>query len=594
LRHLLVILGLAAASAPPVGAADAVVDAPPAVADSVVAAASGPAEAPLVLERWALEGDPLVDAREAGRILPWAPGDSLPADGPERAADLLRQRLVDAGWWAATVSGEVRALEERPERGVVALRIDAGEPVVVGEIEVRGNLLLTREEILARVATRPGNVFDRATLLGDLDRVLRAYSERGYPLARVYPSRFRRTDDGRLGFDLRLGEGPQATIESVRVFGNDRTNPGVVARIAGVRPGDRWDVRRVERMDDRLRREGLFRTVSEPRVVRGSRDARIGLEIEVEEAPANSFFGVLGYNRNEEGDGEVVGMVDVDLRNILGTARRAAFRFERMASNVRDLEFRYREPWLLSTPISVEVGAAQTLRDTLYSRTDLDLALAFPIGPRTEGFLGAERRESTFDVVPDSSVTETSTGGSVGFRADWRDRRLNPSRGLWSESRIGARITGDDTQRTRFETENQVLVPLIGRWLLSVRGGFRGIWSSDDVVPLYEQYFLGGTNTVRGYNEDQFRGEQVWWVRNELRWRIGLESRVYAFGDAGGWRFRTPLPTGGFAVDRDNPVGVGFGMALASRTGLLRFELALGEGDTFSDAKVHVGLEQEF
>ena len=76
--------------------------------------------------------------------------------------------------------------------------------------------------------------------------------------------------------------------------------------------------------------------------------------------------------------------------------------------------------------------------------------------------------------------------------------------------------------------------------------------------------------------------------------RAGALSNLYGFGDVGGYRFRTPVATGGFLVTRDMIVGYGFGMALESRTGIVRFELALGEGDTFSDAKVHVGLEQEF
>jgi len=560
----------------------------------LIAAPAAGDELSLVLERWRVAGDPLVAERDAIALFPWATGDSLAADVPDEAARMLRARLVDAGWWAADVSAEIGPGEKDESRRIVTLTITAGEPVIVGEIGVRGGRVQTREEVMAQLRMRPGSTFDHPVFRADVERVLRKYSERGYPLARVYPSRFRRTDDGRLGFDLRIGEGPAATIESVRVFGADRTNPRVIARIAGVRAGDDWDVRRIEAMAGRLRRERLFTTVSEPRVVTGSRDNLIGVEITVEEAPSNSFFGVLGYNRNAEGEGEVVGLVDIDLRNILGTARRASFRFSRQAQNVRDLTFRYREPWVFSTPISLELGAAQALRDTLYSRTDLDLAISIPIGIRSRGRLAAERRDSTSEVGPDSTVSETSTGGSIGFEADWRDRRINPARGTWSDSRLGVRVTETDVQRTHFETENQVLVPLTGNWLLSERGGYRGAWSTDELVPLYEQYFLGGTNTVRGYNEEQFHGEQIWWVRSELRWRTSLRSRIYGFGDVGGYRFRPPLITGGFSVTREMIVGYGFGMALESRTGIIRFELALGEGDTFSDAKVHVGLERVF
>ncbi|MCA9752537.1 MAG: BamA/TamA family outer membrane protein [Gemmatimonadetes bacterium] len=546
------------------------------------------------LEAWALAGDPLLDVRELPAFLPWAPGDTLPESAPEEAAADVRERLVNAGWWAATVAPRLAPGVRDTSRVIVTLDVQAGEPVVIGEIGVRGNRVLATEEIRARLSLGPGRPFDANRFAADVERVLRLYSERGYPLARIYPSRFRRTEDGRLGFDLRVGEGPEAEIESVRVFGARDTDPRVVARIAGVRPGDRWNVRRVERMAGRLRREGLFRSVSEPRVVTGSLDNRLGIEIELEEAPANSFQGVLGYNRDDKGRGEVVGFVDVALRNILGTARRASFRFDRQSGASRDLAFRYREPWVLSTPVSLEFGAAQSLRDSLYSRTDVDVAISVPIRDELRGTLSGERRSTTYDVTPDSTATETASGGTLGLVADWRDERLNPSRGFLADVRVGSRVTETDVRRTRFESEGQWLLPLAGRWLASFRGGFRGVWSSDDTVPLWDQYWLGGTNTVRGYNEQQFHGEQTWWLRNELRLRSSRRSRIYGFGDVGGARFRTSLPTGGFAVTRDTLFGGGFGMALESRTGLVRTELAVARGEDFSSAKVHVALEQEF
>lgn len=564
----------------------------PVAADSASApAASGPT---YVLEGYGLAGDPLLDEARLAEILPFAPGDTLRAEDSGRAAAVLAERVRRSGWWSASVTGEFVRGRRDTTRHVLHLDLDAGEPVRIGEIGLRGNQILSQEEIRAQLEIRSGDPFDPAALERDLQRLLRRYSESGYPLARVYPSRFRRGEEGRLDFDLRIGEGPPATIESVRIFGNDVTQPRVVARIGGVRAGDRFNLRRIEAMPGRLRREGLFTRVSDPRLVKGSRDASIGVEITVEEAPANLLFGVLGYNRNDDGEGEVVGLVDVDLRNILGSARRAAFHFERQASNVRDLEFRFREPWVLGTPLSLEFGAGQAIRDTLYTRTDLELRLELPLGDRSRVDLAGERRESTFDVRPDSSATETATGGSVGLTADWRDGRINPSRGFWSEGRVGVRVTEADVQRTRLQLEAHVYLPLVGRWLFSEQAGFAGVWSDDEFVPEYDQFYLGGTNTVRGYNEEQFRGEQVWWSRHELRWRTSTRSRIYGFGDVGRYRFRGGTPGEPRPVVRDTVVGWGFGMALESRTGVLRFELALGEGDTFSDAKVHVGLEQEF
>ncbi len=573
---LIVLLGLVASSA-----------------DAAPWGARPPFAPPFRLEGVELEGDRLIDEDEALRGMTWRAGDLVPVHVPRETAAALQARLVRAGWWAADVGFRLSEETERGRR--LTFVVEAGEPVVVGEIGVRGSRNLSEEEILARVDLRDGAPFDEDVFRADVARVLRLYSERGYPRARVYPSRFRRTADGRLGFDLRVSEGPAGRIESVRVFGNRQTESAVVARIAGVRPGDAWDPRRVESMAARLRRESLFSEVGEPRVVRGSRDDRLGIEITVEEGRSNSIYGVLGYNPNPDGGGEVVGLGDVDLRNLLGTARRAAFRFERQASDVQDLAFRYREPWLLGSPVSVEVGAAQARRDTLYSRTDLDLTVAFPLRARSTGRIAAERRDTSFDVAGGERVTETSTGGSVGLDVEARDRRLNPGRGWRAASLLGFRRTRDGVGRTRTENDLQVLIPLSRRWVISQEASMRGVWTNGSGgTPLYEQYFLGGTNTVRGYREEQFHGEIVWWTRTEARWRLARRSRAYLLGDLGGYRFEETAGDVPRTVE-DVVFGAGFGVALETgSSGIVRFELALGRGDAFSDAKVHVGLEQEF
>lgn len=575
-----VACGLLAAAAPPARAAL------PWGLDRPVAPAS------FRLARWEIAGDRLVERRDVQPLLRWTPGDLVPPDEPAAAAARLAAQLRSAGWWAADVRSAVGP--DTPSGRAVTLTIAAGEPVLVGEIAVRGNQLLTREEILSRMDVRPGDRFDERTLRADIERILRVYSERGRPLAHVFPGRFREEDTGRLGFSLRISEGPQARIESVRIFGNTGTDPTVVARIGGVRPGDRWDPRRVEAMAGRLRRESLFTEVGEPRVVRGSRDALLGVEIAVAEGPSNSFFGVLGYNEID-GKGRVVGIVDLKMRNLLGTARGASLHFERQAERVQDIAFRYREPWLLGSPLSVEAGAAQSERGSAYSRTDLDGALTFPLRQSATGRVALERRDTSFEIAPGERESETSKGGSVALSVEARDRRINPSRGWRGDALVGYRETGNGVGRTRGETAAQVVIPVGRRWVLSEEGGFRGVWSGGGrEVPIYEQYYLGGTNTLRGYREEQFHGDRVWWARTEWRARLSRRSRAYLLADVGGYAFRTV--TGGVAQDTSDVLaGFGAGMALETRnSGIVRFEMAMGRGDAFADAKVHVGLEQEF
>jgi outer membrane translocation and assembly module TamA len=78
-----------------------------------------------------------------------------------------------------------------------------------------------------------------------------------------------------------------------------------------------------------------------------------------------------------------------------------------------------------------------------------------------------------------------------------------------------------------------------------------------------------------------------------LRYRLSTRSRAFTFFDVGGFHEDASSPT-----DRSRSdvfAGAGVGVALETRaSGIVRFEIAAGRGDGFSDAKVHVGLEQEF
>ena len=81
-----------------------------------------------------------------------------------------------------------------------------------------------------------------------------------------------------------------------------------------------------------------------------------------------------------------------------------------------------------------------------------------------------------------------------------------------------------------------------------------------------------------------------------MRYRLSTRSRIYGFGDVGGYRFEFAAgPSAPGGIESDVIAGYGFGAALETRgSGVVRVELALGRDDDFSEAKVHVGLEQEF
>jgi hypothetical protein len=75
-----------------------------------------------------------------------------------------------------------------------------------------------------------------------------------------------------------------------------------------------------------------------------------------------------------------------------------------------------------------------------------------------------------------------------------------------------------------------------------------------------------------------------------VRRLLGGYSRVYGFFDG------AVLEGSGYSFEsiRSGPFGYGLGLMAGSQAGIVRLEIALGRSDTWSDAKLHLGLVRRF
>jgi hemolysin activation/secretion protein len=116
------------------------------------------------------------------------------------------------------------------------------------------------------------------------------------------------------------------------------------------------------------------------------------------------------------------------------------------------------------------------------------------------------------------------------------------------------------------------------------RAGVRAVLSRADLLPL-ELYALGGTESVRGFREEQFRSWAVGWASLEPSFCMGSVSRVYPLADVGGYR----------DGDRWRPAcGYGAGMRTAAGIGVVGLDYGVAFGDSPGRGKVHLSLQTEF
>jgi len=529
-----------------------------------------------------------------------------------RGAESILQNYRARGYYFAKVDSILRRFSGDSTEVRLEIFIQEGPLVKVGEVRIEGENDGVVQGLLRTFRTKPDRMFNEAELEEDIASVIQAYENSGYPFCRLQIQGLEFHDESpdtrRLDIALRLDEGPRVQIDEIQVGGNTATKSNVIVRETRLRHGELFDQRKVAKIRPRLTRLGYFASVQEPRVF-VDENSRGGLLIEVKEGNSNRLDGVLGYNPPPPGKrgGSITGLLDLSFNNLVGTGRRLNARWERRGTATQELRLRYEEPWLLGFPVNIGLGFQQLIQDTTYIKRHWFVDASFPL---TEN-LNAIGQFSQEQINPDSlgsalfGIPASRTLlASFGVELDTRDDAINPRTGLRYRTTFSVgrkRITAPQERlaaqglRGRVDTkraliDGEVVIPLGGPQVLDV--GFHGaqVTSNEPFIPITEQFRFGGTRTVRGYREDELRGSRVGWANVEFRYLMGRRSRAFLFLDTG-YYFRKEPPGGKVEGLK---VGYGFGFRVETRLGVIGVDYGLGQGDSFSNGKVHVGLINEF
>jgi len=551
-----------------------------------------------------ISGNSLFTEKKVIHILGWEEGGEWNTSIESTGVWTLLNRYAEKGFLEA--EGTVKTVAGDGETVMIELFLEEGELLPLRELQIEGSTLLGDGEIRKRFETRPGSVIDPGRLERDGEDLLHWYAQRGHPFGRLLITGVQDEVNPRgFGLSLLLVEGPYLELGDITVSGNHISRPSTVRRLSGLRFNEPYDQQAVDESRERLLRSGLFMSVSEPVTHVEWKKKEAVVEFELEEARTNRIEGVFGYAPGDgDEDGVLSGYVNLSFRNIMGTARAAEINWQQTAPGSRQVRLAYREPWLFGSPFAIGGSAEQTLRDSSWSRSSGSLEIDMNAGRRivTRFAVGAESMRPRDD---DSPVPRSGRRwGSVGIIYDGRNHPLNPTRGIYvrfdpeyGERRIEEEESrGIKEERNRQATMNgsfRIYSPIRQSVVIAAEVEGWARFTDAPFVPFFDQLYLGGANTLRGYEEDQFLGSRIGWSRLEIRRILGRLSRVFLFLDYG-YIYSRREEGDDLVSDEQWKRAFGLGIRVESGIGIIGIDYGLGEGDGFQDGKVHVGAAGQF
>ena len=521
-------------------------------------------------------------------------------------SSLLRDRWLDRGYLQAVVEA-VAGFSGAPDTLVVT----PGAAWTLTALQVDGDDFPGRESLLSDWLPPTGERFSPARVSEALNGILGALGEMGYPFPRwvtrrigLDPVRHTVTVTGTLLPGNRAVIGP-ITSDLPPGPGND-----FLARASGLRRGMPLTSSALALAVQRLRARDLYARVDAPRIYLTQVADTVGVHFPVvPRSKVNRLAVVLGLSRNNTtGPSRLSGQVDLDLPNMAGTGRGLHAGWRDDGSGTSSFGIHYREPLVLGTPLDMNLGIASEVHQESYTRFELTGGWELPVVALWGLGMQVGWDRATYPGGELEKSTRLRAGGAVlhkrgdHYRSGWSG--LFGITSAWGSTRL--RDVGTDSSGTgrlgrstsvriyNVDLQGEIrLGPSLG---LACRASFRQQSGGERIVPLAEQFWIGGANTLRGYNEREFHGSKVAWGGVELRLGRVRSSRLYTFWDLGYFEFATGDPRDPAVVKTVSGRPRGYGLGLLARTRGGDLSLAVGFPGTvdFDLAKLHVTLLEAF
>lgn len=551
-----------------------------------------------------------------GEILKWAglnEGQNFYPGVIDTSLSRISANLISNGYFNFIFEGSEFELSSDSQKVNLSLNVDEGQPTFVKEIFIKTFDSVNIDDFISSLNYLKGEIFNRYEIETSISSLLTDFENRGFPFAAVKIQSVHFYDDSvsedhYADIYLALEEGKKSRIDKIEVSGNTSTKDYVVTRELRIDSGEEYSQQKIENLPRRLNKLRYFEPVPVPQFYIDSQNNGV-LLVNVKERNTNNFDGIIGYipPAKDNESGYVTGLVNVTLRNIFGTGRAAAVRWQKLTRESQELELKYLEPWLFGYPFNLNADLFQRIQDTTYVQRRLGGALEFLATEdisasafiSTEEIIPTERTIPVFTVYNSSSLT---TG--LGLKIDLRDDPIAPTGGFLFETLYSLskkKINGPAEYITpALETNINLQRITVGF------GAFYEIFFRNIIAisvngkelngPFFEQSDLwrfGGTRTVRGYREEQFLASRIAWANLEYRLMLTQRSYAFLFFDAG-YYFLDAVPEKGIAKLEEYIFGYGLGITVETTIGLLGVSFALAQGDSFSEGKIHFGIINEF
>ncbi len=436
----------------------------------------------------------------------------------------LESFYKNRGYLNFSVNNSIISISEDKQELFITIDIFEGDIYKINVITLAGDLPIDEEIVKKLIFARNESIFSQELITISEESINNLLNNEGFLFSEV-SGNIKKVEENLVDVVFFIEPGQRTYIRNINFTGNERTHDVVLRREMRQMEGAWASNSLLERSKLRLDRLGFFKQVDYEKIpVPGEKD-KVDIEFIVEEEFSGSIAGSLGYGAY----GFSLG-ANYSESNAFGTGNSIGIGIN-YSDWQTNISFNFFDPYF--NPDGVGLGYGAYIRSSDYSNFNISayntesfggsVQFVLPINEISQLSLSAsiDQTDLQSDVLSsrqllDFIATEGSKFESLTLGASWTRNSLNrgifPTAGTLNVVSGSVTVPGSSITYGRLSHRFKYFRPLSNNFIFGVRTEIGGLFAYGDTEtpPPYENFYAGGLNSVRGFEQNSLGPRAVY------------------------------------------------------------------------------------
>ncbi|WP_418263942.1 hypothetical protein [Flavobacterium faecale] len=300
----------------------------------------------------------------------------------------------------------------------------------------------------------------------------------------------------------------------------------------------------------------------------------------LEKRKSNNFDGYIGFNTDDNSKLTLNGYLDLTLENTIKAGEQFSIYWKSDGNNQKTFRSFLELPYIFNSNFGLKALINIFKQDSIFQNTKTALDLGYLISYDSRIYLGYQSTESSN--IQNSSSSAVPDFNSAFFTTNFEYNNIDYDLSLFPEKTkfsittgIGKRTNNNLSEET--ETTQQYYIDLKASHTFAFnKKNYLNINSQNFYLKssnylINELYRFGGINSIRGFSENSFQAQSFISILTEYRYIVSTNLYLHSILDY--CIYKDPFLT---ENKLDTLTGVGFGIGLQTKNGLLKITFANG------------------